>query len=265
MRSEVLTLKPVGGYLHLTLIADSIADRARPGSFVTLGIGGETSAMLRPRAFWLHRVRHSGLYGGTVEVVFTPRSPATRWLAQLSPHDPVVVTGPLGRPFALPTEPVSCAVVGHGYGVAPLFMLAERLRERDCRVHMVLGASTERELFGGLEARRAAQSVTVATADGSVGIKGGVADALPAVLRRNQTEVVYACGPLGVLRAVAALAGSVGAWCQVAMEAQMACGLGVCLSCVVPVRGPDNITRPTRCCIDGPVFAGDRVDWSLLP
>jgi len=261
---RVLSLKQVGDYMHLTLIAPGIAERARPGTFVTLGIGGETSAMLQRRPFWLHRARPSGVYGGTVEVVFGVRGPATRWLAGLRAHDSVDVIGPVGRPFALPEEPAACAVVGHGYGAAPMFMLGERLRERDCAVHMVLGAADERGLFGALEARRAAHSVTVTTADGSVGIKGRVTTALPAVLGRQRIDVVYACGPLGMLREVANLARTAGAWSQVAIEAPMACGLGLCLSCVVPVRGKDDVTRPARCCVDGPVFGGDRVDWALL-
>lgn len=260
----MVSVKEVGDYVHLTLIADEVAERARPGTFVALGIGGESSAMLLRRAFWVHRARPSGVYGGTVEVVFTRRGRATRWLSGLRAHDRVDVVGPVGRPFTLPKEPVACAVVGEGYGAAPLFMLGERLRERACAVHMVLGAADERRLFGALEARRAAQSVTVTTADGSVGIRGGVAQALPALLDRHRVDVVYACGPLGMLREVAVLARGTGAWCQVAMEASMACATGLCLSCVVPVRGKDNVTRPARCCVDGPVFGGDRVDWGLL-
>jgi dihydroorotate dehydrogenase electron transfer subunit len=262
--AQVFSVKMVGGYVHLTLIANDVAERARPGSFVALRIGGETSALPLRRSFWVHRARPSGVYGGTVEVVFPVRGQSTRWLSSLHAHDTVDVIGPVGRAFALPQEPVACAVVGEGYGAAPMFMLGGQLRERDCAVHMVLGAPDERRLFGALEARRAAQSVTVTTVDGSVGIKGGIAAALPAVLARHQVDVVYACGPYGMLYDVARLARSTGAWCQVAMEAPMACSVGLCLSCVVPVKGKDNITRPARCCLDGPVFAGERVDWGRM-
>lgn len=260
----MLSVKQVGDYAHLTMVAPGVAERVRPGSFVELGIGGETSGLLRRRAFWVHRARPAGVYGGTVEVVFAPRSPATRWLAALHPHDAVDVLGPVGRPFSLPREPAVCAVVGEGYGAAPLFMLGERLRERDCAVHMVLGAANERGLFGALEARRAAQSVTVTTVDGSVGIRGDVTTALPVLLGRHAVDVVYACGRTTTLREVARLARASGAWSQVAMEAPMSCGLGLCNSCVVPVRGRDGVTRPVRCCVNGPVFDGDRVDWAVL-
>ncbi|MGI8993515.1 MAG: dihydroorotate dehydrogenase electron transfer subunit [Nocardioidaceae bacterium] len=261
VEGEVFSIKRVGDYFHLTVVADGIAERARPGSFVALSVGGPISGALLRRAFSIYRVRPAGVYGGTVEIVFAAHGPGTTWMAQLSPHDPVNVVGPLGHPFAQPLEPVSCALVGGGYGSAPLFALAERLRERKCAVHMVLGAATESRLFGTLEAKRAAQSVTVTTVDGSVGIKGLVTDPLPALMTRNGIEVVYSCGPMGMLRAVTEVATAHGAWSQTAVEESMACGIGVCMTCVLPVVGDDNVTRMVRSCVDGPVFAGDRVRW----
>jgi dihydroorotate dehydrogenase electron transfer subunit len=126
---------------------------------------------------------------------------------------------------------------------------------------MVLGAATERRLFGVLEARRSAQSVTVTTEDGSVGTTGRVTDVLPALLDRTGAAVVYACGPMGMLRTVAGLAEEHGVWSQCAVEESMACGVGVCMTCVLPVRGDDGLVRMVRSCVEGPVFRGDRVLW----
>ncbi len=261
---EVFSMKKVGDYFHLTIVADGIAERTRPGNFVALSVGGETSGMLLRRAFSIYRVRPAGVYGGTVEIVFAAYGAGTRWMAQLQPHDPINVVGPLGRPFSLPKEPVACALVGGGYGSAPLFALAERLRERSCGVHMVMGAATETKLFGTLEAKRAAQSVTVTTVDGSVGIRGLVTDALPALITRNKVEVVYACGPMGMLQAVTRVAGEYGAWSQTAVEESMACGIGVCMTCVLPVQGDDGLVRMVRSCVEGPVFAGHKVQWDAV-
>lgn len=261
VEGKVFSNKVVGAYHHLTLVADGIAERTKPGNFVALAVGGPTSAHLLRRAFSLYRVRQSGVYGGTVEIVFAAHGPGTRWLADRRPHDLVNVVGPLGRPFALPKEPVACALVGGGYGSAPLFGLAERLRERSCGVHMVLGAATESRLFGALEAKRAAQSVTVTTVDGSVGIKGVVTDPLPALMAHHAIEVVYSCGPMAMLAAVTRVATQEGAWSQTAVEESMACGIGVCMTCVLPVVGDDGVTRMVRSCVEGPVFAGDKVRW----
>lgn len=262
VRGEVLSLKRVGAYHHLTLVAPGVAERTHPGHFAALAIGDGMSAQLLRRAFSIYRVRASGVYGGTVEVVFAVHGAGTAWLSALRPHDAVDVVAPLGRPFALPKEPVSCVLVGGGYGSAPMFSLADRLRERGCRVHMVLGAATEERLFGALEAKRAAQSTTVTTDDGSVGIRGMVTDALPDLLTRTGSEVVYACGPMAMLAAVADVAAAHGAHSQCAVEEAMACGVGVCMTCVLPVVGEDGLTRMVRSCVDGPVFRGDRVRWA---
>nr|MBA2560119.1 dihydroorotate dehydrogenase electron transfer subunit [Propionibacteriales bacterium] len=135
---------------------------------------------------------------------------------------------------------------------------------RRCSVHMVLGAATESRLFGALEAKRSAQSVTVTTVDGSVGIAGLVTDPLSALIARNSIEVVYSCGPMGMLSAVTRVANQHGAWSQTAVEEAMACGIGVCMTCVLPVVGDDGLTRMVRSCVEGPVFGGDRVRWDCL-
>jgi dihydroorotate dehydrogenase electron transfer subunit len=264
VRGQVQSIRRVGAYLHLTLVAPGVPERTRPGHFVALAVGGDQSSMLLRRAFSVYRVREAGVYGGTVEIVFAAHGPGTQWLAERRPHDQIDVIGPLGRPFALPKEPVPCTLVAGGYGSAPMFALAERLKERGCGVHMVLGAATEARLFGVLEARRSAQSVTVLTEDGSVGQRGRVTDVLPALLTRTRSDVVYACGPMGMLRAVAAAADAHGAHSQCAVEEAMACGVGVCMTCVLPVAGDDGITRMVRSCVEGPVFRGDRVRWDAV-
>ncbi|NHC45992.1 dihydroorotate dehydrogenase electron transfer subunit [Motilibacter aurantiacus] len=262
VRGEVLSVRRVGAYAAITLLAPGVAERFRPGHFVALAIGDQSSSMLLRRSFSIHRCQERGVYGGTVEIVVSAHGPGTQWLASRRPHDPVDVVGPLGTPFALPKEPASCALVGGGYGSAPLFTLAERLRARGCRVDIVLGAATEERLFGVLEAKRMADSVTVTTDDGSLGIRGRVTDALPRVIERAATDVVYACGPMAMLRAVSDVAAGAGIPAQVAVEEAMACGIGVCMTCVLPVVGEDGVTRMVRSCTEGPVFRGESVRWA---
>jgi len=216
------------------------------------------------RAFSIYRVSERGIYGGTVDIVVAVHGPGTAWLARQRPHDPMDVVGPLGTPFTLPREPARCVLVGGGYGSAPLFMLAERLRARSCRVDFVLGAATRDRLFGVLDAKRMATVVSVTTEDGSTGARGRVSDVLPGLLKRTGAEVVYACGPMGMLAAVSSLAAGHGAVAQCAVEEAMACGVGVCMTCVVPVVGEDGATRMVRSCVDGPVFPGERVRWDAV-
>ena len=261
VRGEVLSIRRAGDYHALTVVAPGVAEGARPGHFVAVAVGGPSSATLLRRAFSIYRVQERGVYGSTVEIIFAVHGKGTAWLAERRAHDPVDIVGPLGRPFALPKEPVTATLVGGGYGSAPLFSLAEQLRGRGCRVDMVLGASTESRLFGALEAKRMSTQVAITTEDGTLGEQGKVTDVLPAMIRRSDAEVVYACGPMGMLRAVHTIAEAYGAHSQCAVEESMACGIGVCMTCVLPVVGDDGQTRMLRSCVEGPVFRGDRVRW----
>jgi dihydroorotate dehydrogenase electron transfer subunit len=268
VKGEVLSIKPVGDYYSMTVVAPGIAQQTRPGQFVAVAIGGDDSSMLLRRAFSIYAVRETGVYGGTVEFIFSVTGKGTAWLAKRRPYDPVDVVGPLGRPFSLPKDPANCVLVGGGYGSAPLFMLAEALRARGCRIDIVLGAATGDRLFGALDAKRMAATVAFTTDDGSYGELGRVSDVLPDVIDRVHADAVYACGPMPMLEAVQRVAGAAyggaGIPTQLAVEESMACGVGVCMTCVLPVIGTDGQTRMLRSCAEGPVFAGDRIRWDSL-
>src|SRR3954466_5076175 len=190
VRGEVLAVKPIGSYLSMTVVASGIPEQTRPGQFVAVAVGGDDGSMLLRRAFSIHKVATRGVFGGTVEFVFAVHGKGTAWLARQRPHDPVDVVGPLGRPFALPKDPANCVLVGGGYGSAPLFLLAEALRTRNCRVDFVLGASTQERLFGALDAKRMARSVAFTTDDGSYGEQGVVSDVLAGGVSRGRAPAV---------------------------------------------------------------------------
>jgi dihydroorotate dehydrogenase electron transfer subunit len=262
VQGEVLSMRRVGAYSAMTIVAPGIAERTKPGHFVALQVGGAESSMLLRRAFAIYDVKERGVYGGTVEFVFSVHGKGTAWLASRRPQDKLDVVGPLGRPFRLPQGRVNATLVGGGYGSAPLLPLAKALRDRGCRVDFVLGAASMDRLFGQLDAKRMSSSIAVTTDDGSVGEKGRVSDVLPQVLDRTGCDVIYACGPMAMLRAVSDIAAQRGIPAQVAVEESMACGIGVCMTCVLPVIGDDGISRMVRSCVEGPVFLGDRVRWN---
>lgn len=262
--AELIATRRVGAYQQLTFVAPRVAELARPGQFVALAVGGPTSANLLRRCFSIHQASPSGDRGGTVDVVVAANGPGTTWITELTLHAEVDIVGPLGRPFPLPQEPVACVLVGGGYGSAPLFWLAQQLTARGCHVEMVLGAASEDRLFGVVDAQRVADGVSVTTDDGSAGVKGWVSDVLPDVIRLSNAAVVYGCGPMGMLRSITEIAAREGAVAQVAVEESMACGVGVCMTCVMPVVGSDGLTRMVRSCVEGPVFRGDRVRWDAF-
>ena len=124
--AEVLATKRVGAFTHLTLVAPGVGERFRPGTFVAVRTADRARQSARP--FWVPRVRPVGGPPAALQLVVEPRGPGSRWLAGLPVGARVPLTGPLGRPFALPKEQVACLLVGEGYAAAPLFPLAERLR-----------------------------------------------------------------------------------------------------------------------------------------
>jgi dihydroorotate dehydrogenase electron transfer subunit len=259
VRGPVLTVRRVDAYHAVTMVAPAIATRFKPGQFITIAVGGPETSMLLRRAFSVHDVRPD--HGGTVEFVFTARGPGTRWLAARRSRDLLDAVGPLGRPFPVPRESVSCLLVGEGYGSAALFPLADRLHGRGCQVDFLLGGQSADRVFGALRARRTGRSATITTQDGSMGARGVVTGMLSQIIHEARTDVIYACAPLGTLRDVTALAGRYDIPVQTCVQEAMACGTGVCMTCALPVVGSDGITRIVRSCVDGPVFRGDLVRW----
>lgn len=262
LTGQVLDVRRAGLYTVLSLTAPGLAERTKPGHFLNIGIGGEESGLLLRRSFAIYQVQSRGVYGGSVDIVVGVHGKGTQWLVDRRRHDNLSIVGPLGKPFTLPKEPANCILVGGGYGTAPLFMLADQLRERGCRVDVIAGAATEEKLFGTLEIKRAASTLTVTTEDGSMGVQGRVTDVLDDVITKTKADVIYACGPMGMLAAVANVAAARGVYSQCSVEESMACGIGICMTCVLPVIGDDGVTRMVRSCVEGPVFRGDRVRWS---
>jgi dihydroorotate dehydrogenase electron transfer subunit len=260
--ATVLTVRRVAAYHAMTLVAPAVAERFRPGQFVALAVGGEHTSLLARRCFSVYGVKSD--YGGTVEFVFAERDAGSRWLTGLRSRDTVDLVGPLGRPFPLPRDPVSCVLVGWGHPAAALFSLADALRRRDCGVHFVLGAADSSEVFGARSAERVGDSSTVAEG----GVPDDVTDVLPQVVEHVGADVIYACGPTETLRAVIAVAERYDIPTQVSVEAFLqetgVCGTGLCLACVLPLVGDDGVTRMVRACADGLVVRGERVRWGDL-
>ncbi|CAN5289814.1 dihydroorotate dehydrogenase electron transfer subunit [soil metagenome] len=257
---EVMGSRRVGSYTVLDVVAPHVAARVLPGQFVSVAVRGPDTLLRRP--FSVSGVG-GGPAGGSIEIVFETLGPGTVWLAGRDRHDAVDVVGPLGRPFTAPPEPVPCLLVGGGYGAAPLVFLGRALRERGLRVDFLLGAASQSRLLNVMDAKRIAGTTTVTTDDGSAGRAGLVTHAMEEVLDRAGSGAVYACGPMAMLAAVSAIAAGRGVPVQVAVEESMACGVGVCWTCVVPYRRDDGVAN-VRACLDGPVLDGARVDWPTL-
>ena len=261
MMAEIVSNKRVGAYNHIVFAVGDIASHAKPGNFVAIAVGGPNSAMVLRRAFAIYRTFDKGSNGGLLEIVVAPHGTGSTWLTNQLPGFKVDLIAPLGTAFGIPTEPVRALLVGGGYGSAPLFGLSEVLKNRGCRVDMVLGASTAMKIYAPLDGKRSVNSLTTVTEDGTTGITGKVTDVLADIIETNQIDIIYSCGPMGMLEAINVIAERLGVVHQCAIEEAMACGIGVCMTCVLPIRGEDGVVRMLRSCIDGPVVDGDSVIW----
>lgn len=247
----------VGEYAVLTMRAPEIAALAQPGQFVNVALepGGD-SILRRPFSVYL-----ADPDDGTIAIAFDAIGPGTRWLAAREPGASLDVVGPLGTGFPAPDLPEPVLLAGGGYGTAALAFLARALRVRGCAIHAIVGARTASRLFVDDALRDACDSIAVVTDDGSEGARGIVTDPMPSLIAEHGIRRAYACGPNRMLEAVAVAADATGVPSHLAVEEFMACGIGVCWTCVFPVR-VDGATKHLRSCTEGPVFEGAAVAWA---
>ena len=252
--STILSNKRIGAYHQILLSIGDLASLCRPGNFVAIAVGGESSKMILRRAFAISRITHGSASGGAMELIVAPHGSGSRWICAQPEGSDIDIVAPLGKAFGIPTSPVNALLVGGGYGSAPLFGLAEVLKARGCRVDMLLGASTGSKIYAPLEGKRSASTLKIYTEDGSMGERGRVTAPISALIQRGTIDVIYSCGPMSMLRAISDLTEGTDVVHQCAVEESMACGIGICMTCVLPVKGEDGTISMLRSCIDGPVM-----------
>jgi dihydroorotate dehydrogenase electron transfer subunit len=262
--APIVSNKKVGQYHQIIINVGDLAALCKPGNFVAINVGGDTSSMILRRAFAISRVSVNSTFGGTMELIVAPHGQGSRWLCAQGEGAVLDIVAPLGTAFGIPTEAVPVLLVGGGYGSAPLFGLAEVLNARGCRVDMILGASTASKIYAPMEGKRAVNSMRIYTEDGSMGQAGRVTDPIPEIIRDLDIAVVYSCGPMPMLSAITQITDEFSVVHQCAVEEAMACGIGVCMTCVLPVENEDGTVSMLRSCIDGPVMDGSKVQWNLV-
>ena len=130
--SEIMSNKKVGAYNHMVFAVNQLANFAKPGNFLSVAVGGSDSSMILRRAFAIYRASIRGDGQGLLEIVVASHGSGSSWLADRQVGEFVDLIAPLGTSFGIPTEPVRALLVGGGYGSAPLFALADILKDRGC-------------------------------------------------------------------------------------------------------------------------------------
>jgi dihydroorotate dehydrogenase electron transfer subunit len=262
--ATVISNKRVGAYHQIILSVGEVVRHCRPGNFIAIQVGGDSSRMVLRRAFAISRTSESAQFGGTVELIVAPHGSGSKWLCAQGEGSEVDVVTPLGRAFGVPTEPANALLIGGGYGSAPLFGLADLLKSRGCRVDMILGASNGSKIYAPMEGKRSVNSLKIFTEDGSMGESGRVTSQLASIIEDRGVEIIYSCGPMAMLKAITEIADTHGVIHQASVEESMACGIGICMTCVLPVKDGDGKISMKRSCIDGPVMDGSSVCWDLV-
>ena len=242
--------------------APGIAAEGIPGQFVEIQVGeGETPFLRLPLS-----ICAVDRQAGSCDLLFEAVGPKTEALKGMGIGDETACLGPLGRGFQAPPGGRTALLVGGGIGIPPLLFWGEVLRAEGFRTTLLAGARTANKHLPDSLLTVDAQKVRRATDDGSMGHAGLVTDLLAEELEGKDEYAVFTCGPHGMMAAVAALCAEREVDCQVSLEEYMACGIGICVGCVVEVipemgEGGSDYERYRRVCVDGPVFDARRVRW----
>lgn len=236
------------GIFSMWLGAGEMAKAAVPGQFIA--VYPNDSARLLPRPI---SICETDPEKELLRIVYRVAGEGTKELSSCRAGDTLSIMGPLGNGF--PLKDKKALLIGGGIGIPPMLELAKAL---SCEKTAVLGYR-DSQTFLAEEIGKYA-GLAVATEDGSVGTKGTVLDAIKA--QGLKVDIIYACGPTPMLRALKEYAAKEGIECWISLEERMACGVGACLGCVCHSKDVDEHSnvRNKRVCKDGPVFLADEVE-----
>lgn len=246
--ARVVVSRPLAKDLHLLSLdlPAAVLKIARPGQFAHLRVPGDASRLLRRPISLLSRE------GGLLHLAIQPKGEGTRRIVASAPGDTLNLLFPLGKGFVAGGYQ-NIWLVGGGVGVAPLQCCAETWKGRVRRAFF--GYRTAAHRYSDDAVEKTGAQVEVCSDDGSCGTCGLVSAPLLTALSQEQPELIMACGPTPMLRAIQQIARERSIPVQLSLEERMGCGIGACLTC--SCHGADE--GYLRVCADGPVFDGEAI------
>jgi dihydroorotate dehydrogenase electron transfer subunit len=228
----------------------------QPGQFAHVRVLPLKDALLR-RPFSIYQVS-----ANTFSILYKAVGKGTEALSRMRPGEELSAIGPLGHGFTVPQPGGETPLlVAGGYGMAAMYLLAERSPQKGI---VFVGGRRRVDILCEKEFQALGWDVRVATEDGSLGERGLVTQPLLIELKRSTAgRKLFACGPTGMLKAVAGIAAQFNVPAELSMDEHMCCGVGVCLTCVIPVR-TNGGWEYQRTCTEGPVFDSRVVEWETL-
>jgi dihydroorotate dehydrogenase electron transfer subunit len=240
-------------YYQIGLETGYDVNGVHPGQFVMIQIPGLTGALLR-RPFSIHRTFGDDVNTRHIEVLYRVVGKGTDRLSYIKEGEVLSILGPLGKGFSL-GGPGSAHVIAGGIGLAPLHFLISQMMasgfDRE-KITLFFGVRSRPDTVLVEDLKTVLPDIRMATEDGTVGQKGLVTDLVEMAIRESPPDMIFACGPMAMLKKIGELALKYGIPCQVSLEALMACGLGACLGCAMKNSLFEN--QYVHVCKDGPVF-----------
>ena len=245
----IMSQEKIGeGVYSMWLRTDKVAEYAKAGQFVSVYCNEGSRLLPRPISICEIDKENQAL-----RLVYRVAGKGTDEFSAMKEGETLRILGPLGNGFTKKDK--KAFLIGGGIGIPPMLQLAKEL---DCEKQIVLGYRDELFLLEDFEGKG---DIYIATEDGSAGTKGNVIDAIRA--NGLTADVIYACGPTPMLRALKAYAAENNIECWISMEERMACGIGACLACVCKSKEKDHHTNVNnkRICKEGPVFLAEEVEF----
>ncbi|MBO4863357.1 MAG: dihydroorotate dehydrogenase electron transfer subunit [Eubacterium sp.] len=237
----------------LTIECPEIVKDAHSGQFVNLYTNDPSKLLPRPIS-----ICDLDKKNGFLRMVYRTAGEGTKQISKLTAGDVISVTGPVGNGYDLNSEkPI---LMGGGIGIPPMLRLAKELSEKGLKKEDITVILGYRDATFLLEEFEEVATVYISSDTGSVGIKGNVIDAAKHYSLTG--DMIYACGPKPMLRAIQGFSAETGISAQISLEERMACGIGACLACVTKTTSVDDHSKVknARICVDGPVFYAEEVE-----
>jgi dihydroorotate dehydrogenase electron transfer subunit len=234
----------------ITLRCPEIASEAKPGQFIMIKCGND---YILPRPVSIHR----SINGEDLVLYFAvlENGKGTNWLSSREIKDEINIFGPLGNEYSINRTAKNLLLVAGGMGVASLYYLAEDKVNKGYSIRLLYGTAIQNSYPGEISDSRI--EMIIATEDGSAGYHGMITDLIPEHI--DWADQVFACGPVGMYKAMAQMPELKNKPVQVSLEVRMGCGRGICYGCTIKTKNGLK-----RVCEDGPVFNLDEVIWDSV-
>lgn len=237
-----------------SLQAKEITETAKPGNFVEIRVSDSIEPLLRRPISIYNMEKETGI----LEIIFQEKGKGTKILANRKEGEEIDIVGPLGYgTFDIKTQG-EVAIIGGGIGIFPLYELAKQTKQQNNiapKVNTYLGFRSKEFVVLEKEFEKTSDKLIITTDDGSYAEKGFAIDKLKQDIQTKKPDIIYACGPLPMLKAVQQLSIEQNIPCQISLEEKMACGLGACLGCAVKTaKSTEENPQYWHVCKAGPVF-----------